>query len=405
MLFLTFIGFGMFAGLMRNYRWSGIAFNFLGGAYAMELTFILYGLLRMATREINTTAWEQSTINIFDVGPTIYCAAATMISLSTVSGNLAPAGVLLMTTIEVMAWVLNYWFLIDRLHVVDNGGSMTVHTFGAVFGLVFSIITSPLYESERERKRQKRAVEKKSKGEKIEDVPQFDHYSENQQSYQTAGIAMGGIMFVCAFMPSFNAFFSIAELQASTVINTIIAILSSVVTAAAASYFLNAQKFSAVDIQIAALTGGVVLSSAHSMFLPPWSSSFMGVIIALLTLMLGRLLKQSLHDVMKKDHTSSFFSHGIPGILAAISSMIVLSAYSGQTVYGVVVNDVFDHGSNQALFQLYGLLISLGIAVIGAFAAALILNTINRQVKPPRTPFVETQYWLQLGTDYDGAAL
>jgi len=218
---------------------------------------------------------------------------------------------------------------------------------------------------------------------------------------------MGGIIFVCAFIPSFNAFFSVAELQASTVINTIIAVVSSIVTAAAGSYFINGQRFSPVDIQTASLTGGIALSSAHSMFLPAWASSFIGVVIAVIILTLVHLSKYpGLSERVKIDHTHSFFRHGIPGILAAFCSMIVISAYTGQTVYGVVVNDIFtDNRSDQPLFQLYGLLISVGIAAIGGLVAAVFLNTINRQVKPPRRPFVETHYWLQLGTDYSGAAL
>jgi len=407
MLFLTFIGFGLFAGLMRNYRWSGIGFNLLAGAYAMEFTFILNGLLRMADRQIDSEAWQQTFINIYDVGPTIYCAGATMISLSAISGNLSPVGVLLMTTFEVMAWVINWWFVIERLKVVDNGGSMTVHTFGAVFGLVFSSLLTSAYNAERQRKQHRRAVEKKKKGEKLEDVPQYDEYSENEQSYQTASLALGGIIFVCAFFPSWNAFFSIASLQASTVINTIIAIVSSIVTTAAASYFLNGQRFSVVDLQTAAISGGVVLASAHSMFIPAWSASFMGLVTSVIILTLLRLSEHpALHSFVKTDHSHSFLRHGVPGILAAVSSMIVISAYTGQTVYGVSVNDVFsDHGTDQPLFQLYGLLISIGIAAIGAFVAALFLNTLNQQVKPPRRPFIETQYWLQLGTDYSGAAL
>ena len=218
---------------------------------------------------------------------------------------------------------------------------------------------------------------------------------------------MGGIIFVCAFIPSWNAFFSAAQLQASTVINTIIAVVSSIVTTAAASYFLNGQRFSPVDFQTAALTGGIILGSAHSMFLPAWSSSFIGVVIAVITLTLVRMFRlPQLRDFAKHDHTLSFIRHGIPGILAAFCSMIVISAYTGTVVYGVTVNDLFtDNGSDQPLYQLYGLLISVGIAIIGGLVAALFLNTINHQVKPPRRLFIETQYWLQLGTDYSGAAL
>jgi len=188
------------------------------------------------------------------------------------------------------------------------------------------------------------------------------------------------------------------------VINTIIATVASIVTTAAISYFLNRQRFSAEDFQIAAVSGGIAVGSAHGMFLPAWASAFIGVVMTVIVLFLMRMAEHS--DFHKVDHTQSFFLHGVPGILAAISSMIVISAYTGQTVYGVVVDDLFTHnGTNQPLHQLYGLLISIGTAVVGGVVAALILSTLTRQVKPPRRLFIETQYWLQLGTDYSGAAL
>jgi len=271
----------------------------------------------------------------------------------------------------------------------------------------FSLILSYLYDLELLRKRQKREAEKKTKGEKIDDVPVIEKYSENQLSYQTGSLALGGIAFVCAFIPSFNAFFSLPELQASAVINTIIGVTASIVTSAAWTYFQDDHKFSIPHILTAAITGGVALGCAHNMFLAAWASSFIGVAISIIVLSLDRLFRQpGLKNIMKVDHTSSFVRHGVPGILGAISSMIVISAYSGNTVYGVVVDDAFvDNGSNQALYHLYGLLISLGIPVVGAVIAALTLNLLKRQVKPPRRPFIETKYWLQLGTDYSGAAL
>lgn len=153
--------------------------------------------------------------------------------------------------------------------------------------------------------------------------------------------------------------------------------------------------------------GGVALGSAHNMFLAAWAASFIGVAIAIIVLALDRLFQQpGLRKIMRVDHTSSFVRHGVPGILGAISSMIVISAYSGFTVYGVNVDAAFkDNGSNQALYHLYGLLISLGTPIVGGLIAALTLNVLKRQVKPPRRPFVENKYWLQLGTDYPGSGL
>lgn len=408
MLMLTFLGFGLLAAVPRNNRWSGLGFNLLLGAYAIQGSYLLLGFLLMATREIDDQGWEPSNLNIYDLGAPIYCAAALMISLSAVIGNIPPPGLLVMATIEIIAWIMNYWVIIDRYKVVDNGGSMTVHTFGALFGITFSILVSKFYDAELERNRKKKEDEKKSKGEKIEDYVPIDKTSENQASYQSDALGLGGLIVVCAFIPSFNAFFAYPLLQASAVINTIIGVTGSIVMAFAASYLLNAQRFSMIQIQTAAMAGGIMLGSAHNMFVPAYAASIIGCAAGLVVLVMHWLFTQPVFvaTLGLRDHRHSLARHGVPGILGAVCSMIVLASYEGEKVYGIESDDVFhDHQSDQAVWQLWGLLTTIAISVGSAVIAGVLIKLLVSQIKPPKRPFVEHKYWIPLGTDYEGASL
>eukprot|EP01099_Mayorella_cantabrigiensis_P007249 TRINITY_DN633_c0_g4_i2.p1 TRINITY_DN633_c0_g4~~TRINITY_DN633_c0_g4_i2.p1 ORF type:complete len:437 (-),score=98.49 TRINITY_DN633_c0_g4_i2:241-1551(-) len=408
MLMLTFLGFGLLAAVPRNNRWSGLGFNLLLGAYAIQASYLLLGFLRMATRKIDDYGWEPTQLNIYDVGPAIYCAASVMISLSAVVGNIPPPGLLVMATIEIIAWIMNYWIIIDRYKVMDNGGSMTVHTFGALFGVTFSILVSKIYDSELERIRKKKEDEKKAKGEKIEEQAPIDKTSENQASYQSDALGLGGAIVVCAFVPSFNAFFAVPSLQASAVINTIIAVVGSVVIAFSVSYILNSQRFSMIQLQTATIAGGVMIGSAHNMFVPGVAASIIGCAAALIVIVMHWLFTQPVFvaTLGLRDHRHSLARHGIPGILGAVCSMIVLASYEGETVYGVSYESVFhDHKDDQPEFQLWGLLTTIAISVGSAIIAAVLVKLLVSQIKPPKRPFVEHKYWIPLGTDYDGASL
>jgi len=220
---------------------------------------------------------------------------------------------------------------------------------------------------------------------------------------------LGGTIIVCAFIPSFNGFFAYPALQASAVINTIIAVVGSIVIAFSVSNLLNRQRFSMIQLQTAAMAGGVMMASAHNMFIPSYAASIIGCAAALIVIIVHWLCTQpvAVHTLGLRDHRYSLARHGVPGILGAVCSMIVLAAVEHDTIYGVNYDDVFpDHAyEDQAAWQLWGLLTTIAISVGSAIIAAVIIKLLVTQIKPPKRPFVEHKYWIPLGTDYEGASL
>ena len=77
-------------------------------------------------------------------------------------------------------YCLNEAIIMEIFKVLDIGGSMVIHTFGAYFGLAASFFFKPT-----------KAIEDKNKN--------------NSGSYITNMVAMVGTLFLFMYWPSFNA--------------------------------------------------------------------------------------------------------------------------------------------------------------------------------------------------------
>ena len=63
------------------------------------------------------------------------CAAAILISFGAVLGKTSPLQLLVMAFLEVIFYAVNETLCFKYLKISDMGGSITIHAFGAYFGL------------------------------------------------------------------------------------------------------------------------------------------------------------------------------------------------------------------------------------------------------------------------------
>lgn len=66
--------------------------------------------------------------------------ASILISYGAVLGRIGPLELLIMGVVGVIAYTLNCQIIYSTLGVLDHGGSITIHTFGAYYGLTVSFI-------------------------------------------------------------------------------------------------------------------------------------------------------------------------------------------------------------------------------------------------------------------------
>lgn len=175
---------------------------------------------------------------------------------------------------------------------------MYVHTFGAYFGLAATYFFQ----------NKKAAGDEKCEGD-----------------YNSQLIAMIGTLFLWMFWPSFNGALAGDFQQQRVIVNTVLAISGSCVTACAISRIFQ-QKLNMEVVLNATLAGGVSVGSASDLVVTGGSAmaigGFAGIVSAIGFLKLGPFLlkKINLHDTCGVHNL-----HGMPGVLGAIIGAISAS--------------------------------------------------------------------------------
>jgi len=144
-----------------------------------------------------------------------------------------------LATLEIIFYGLNEAIGAGLFQAVDMGGSMYVHTFGAYFGIAASYFFQ-----------NKKAI--------------LDEKKRGEGRYESNLIAFVGTLFLWMYWPSFNGALASASQQQRVIVNTVLAISSSCVTAIGFTRLLLQE----LDIEVvlnATLAGGVAVGSASDL--------------------------------------------------------------------------------------------------------------------------------------------
>jgi ammonium transporter Rh len=232
--------------------------------------------------------------------------------------------------------------------LTDIGGTMTIHMFGAVFGLVFS-----------------RTV--------LTDDQKADPREKNSAVYHSDLFAMIGTVFLWMYWPSFNAAPAPNAVQANrAVVTTYFSIISSCVTTFLASYALRREKrFAMVDVQNASLAGGVAIGAIADLDVTPGAAMGIGAIAGLVSVLGYVHVQPRLERSLGLRDTCGVNNlHGMPSFIGAFASMIAVSI--ANTGNDAAATPAFTRGPNGALVQFAYIGMTIGIAGIGGFVTGLI---------------------------------
>ncbi|XP_074090211.1 ammonium transporter Rh type C [Macrotis lagotis] len=368
---MIFVGFGFLMTFLQRYGFGSVGFNFLLAAFGIQWALLMQGWFH----SFHDGYILLSVENLINAE---FCVGSVCVAFGAILGKVSPIQLLLMTLFQVTLFSVNEFILLNLLQVKDAGGSMTIHTFGAYFGLT---VTWILYR------------------------PNLEQSKERQSSvYFSDLFAMIGTLFLWMYWPSFNSAVSNhGDAQHRAAINTYCSLAACVLTTVALSSALQRKgKLDMVHIQNATLAGGVAVGTAAEMMLMPYGSLIVGFICGIVSTVgfvyLTPFLESRLHI---QDTCGINNLHGMPGIIGGIVGAVTANEAS-IAVYGREgLKKAFDfegsksnwYPQKQGQYQAAGIFVSLAMAFVGGAIVGFILRLPFWGQAADENCFDDEVYW------------
>ncbi|NXL12331.1 RHAG protein, partial [Mesembrinibis cayennensis] len=346
---MIFVGFGFLMTFLKKYGFSSVGITMLIAAFGLQWGILMQGFWHMAGGKIHVNI--QSMINAD------FSTATALISFGAVLGKTSPVQMLILTILEITIFACNEHLVTEVLQATDVGASMTIHAFGAYFGLAVTLV---LYR------------------------PGLKNKHENDEStYHSDIFAMIGTLFLWLFWPSFNS--AIAPEKIKAIVNTYSSLAAcTVVTFALSSLVDQRGKFSMVLIQNATLAGGVAVGTCADLSIAPFAAMCIGSIAGIISVLGFHFLTPLLASKLNIQDTCGVHNlHGLPGILGGIAGIIV-TAIKEEVRQGVR----FTPGMQAAALGS-----TIGIALMGGALTGGILKLPFLGQASDQNCFDDSVYW------------
>ena len=253
---MVFVGFGIIMTFLKTNCWTSVGFNFVISCWAIQLNVIVFAAWHML---IEDGHFEKIPVTIESLIIGDVAAGAVLISFGAILGKTTWTQLFVFATLEVIFFGLNETICVVYFGAVDMGGSMYLHTFGAYFGVAATYFFN-----------NKRALQ--------------DQEKRCSGSYQSQTLAMIGTLFLFMYWPAFNGVLAFGVAQQRVVVNTMLSIISSCLTAVFVGSIYHG-KFSMDIVLNATLAGGVGIGTASDLCMgPAWPilvGGLSGIICAL----------------------------------------------------------------------------------------------------------------------------
>lgn len=345
---MIFIGFGFLMTFLKRYSFSSVGINLLLAAFGLQWGLLLQNVWHMHEGKIRVSI--NSMINAD------FSTATVLISFGAILGKTSPVQLLIMTLLEITIFCINEHLVVEVIGASDVGASMTIHAFGAYFGLAVARV---LYR------------------------PGLRNGHENDGSvYHSDLFAMIGTVYLWMFWPSFNsAIADPGDSQITAVINTYFSLAACALAAYATSSLVEKKgKLDMVHIQNATLAGGVAVGTCADMNIQPFGAMLIGVVAGIISTLGFKFLTPILASNLGIQDTCGVHNlHGMPGILGGLA--------------GIVATALHRKDGFSAAHQAGALASSLGFALVGGLITGLIMKIPFWGQPPDQNCFDDSIYW------------
>ncbi|HEY3308437.1 MAG TPA: hypothetical protein VGJ93_08275 [Desulfuromonadaceae bacterium] len=327
---MLLVGFGFLMVFVKKYGRSALTATYLLVSVSIPLYFLKESFHGMGS--------SGGVINKLILAE--FAAASLLICAGAVLGRLKMHQYMLLGILFVPFYALNEWIVLNgglgliTGKVVDTGGSIVIHAFGAVFGLGVAASMTTLNEYETS----------------IESDENSDKYS------------LLGSMVLWVFWPSFCAALVAPADVPMTAVNVILALCGSTI----ATYFASVRlrgKISAADIANATLAGGVAIGSTCDLAVPA-AAFAIGILAGVISTFGFAVIQAKFTDMTKKvDTCGVFYLHGLPGLFGGIAALFVVTGINFSA-------------------QLSGILITIILAASTGVITGKVIAVLGRRSEP-----------------------
>ncbi|GAV08643.1 hypothetical protein RvY_18305-2 [Ramazzottius varieornatus] len=250
---MIFIGFGFLMTFMRRYGYGGVGFNFILASLVTQWSILMRGFFEMPENHYRIR------LDMNKIIAAEFSAGTILISLGVVLGKLSPVQYVIMVVVETVLAMVNEYIVLYLYGAVDVGGTITIHLFGAYFGLALA-----------------RTIHRREwSTDMFNDLKYGTHYNDL--------FSMCGTVFLFMFWPSFNAALAVGDSRYRAIFNTYLAISSSVIGGFVTCWIVKNGKFTMDIVQNGTLSGGVIVGSVCTLYLYPWGSILCGLMAGVIS--------------------------------------------------------------------------------------------------------------------------
>jgi len=321
---MLLIGFGFLMVFVKKYGRSAITATFLLVSVSIPMYLSIRGIGIFE---------EKSEIEQFILAE--FGAASLLIAAGAILGRIKIYQYMILGLLFIPFYTLNELIVIDDYFnfvgkVVDTGGSIVIHAFGAIFGIAAAI--SLTIKEHRE-------------------IPILADATSDR-------LSLLGSMVLWVFWPSFCAALVPVEAIPATVVNVFIALCGSTIATYFASVTIRG-KINAADIANAALAGGVAIGATCDYATHP-QAMIIGIIagtISTIGFAIFQEKQERFHKIIDTCGVSNL--HGIPGIFGGLAAIVVVAGID-------------------AAAQLKGILITVVLAIISGLLSGKIISLFGK---------------------------
>ena len=344
---MIFVGFGFLMTFLRKFSWSAVSKNFIISCVTIQLAVLSIDFWKMMI----TGKWEVIGLSIEKLIDADFCAGSILIAFGAVIGKLSLIQYLVMACIQVVFYGLFEAISTKVLFALDIGGSVSIHMFGAYYGLTVAFMMRK------------------------------EKHADGKTSFCSNLYAMIGTLFLWMYWPSFNAAMSSGISQHRIIINTILSLTASCITVFLLTAIKHKGKLHMENILNATLAGGVIIGSSSDLIAFPSLTFAVGILGGLVSFLGYEFIGPYLLKHIGLHDTCGVHSlHGMPGLVGGIVAFFVVMFTATKENFGEGLLEVFPKLDQRTRYQQAGIqvahiAIGLGIAILAGVITGFILSS------------------------------